>query len=176
MALFMSSEMIFPLKETERRAVRVVLIDKTCSILLLSTRDVSNPNFINSWELPGGGILEGESHADAAIREVFEETGLIVPFQSVRVPQWFRDVHYSYRGERRLQHEAISLAYINDFKPDIHYAEREPFELEDHLEYHWWSLEELKSSSTTFYPRNLPKHIEQLLQGESINDPIEIWD
>lgn len=172
----MSSEMIFPLKETERHAVRVILIDKTRSILLLSTRDVSNPNFINSWELPGGGILEGESHADAAIREVFEETGLIVPLQSVREPQWFRDVHYSYRGERRLQHETISLAYINVSEPDIHYAEREPFELEDHLEYHWWSIEELISSSATFYPRNLPKHIEQLLRGEHINDPMEIWD
>ena len=30
----------------------------------------------NSWSFPKGGVEEGESHLDAAIREIAEETGL----------------------------------------------------------------------------------------------------
>lgn len=172
----MSSGILSSLGQIERHAVRVVLIDNAGSILLLSTRDASNPDFIVSWELPGGGIHEGEPYAEAITRELFEETGLKINPKSVPEPQWIRDVYYSYRGERRLQHEAISVVTLNSCKPDIDYSDREPFELEDHLEYHWWSLEELTSSTATFYPRNLAIHIESLICGEHIQDPIEHWD
>ncbi len=175
--LFMSSEIYFGLKETERNAVRVVLIDKSSSILLISTRDGSNPDFIKSWELPGGGIQEGESHVEAIMREVYEETGFKINPQFISEPLWFRDVYYSYRGERRLQHESISTAYINCYKPRVNNDNREPFELEDHLDFHWWSVDELISETVEiFYPRSLPRHINKLILGERINDPIEIWN
>ena len=54
----------------ERSAVRIVLVDSSGSILLLSTRDASNPSFKKSWELPGGGIEPDESITEAVIREV----------------------------------------------------------------------------------------------------------
>ena len=59
-----------------RKAVRIVLLDLAGSVLTLSTRDASNPEFPMTWELPGGGIEPGESVAAAAVREVFEETGV----------------------------------------------------------------------------------------------------
>ena len=31
-----------------------------------------------AWEMPGGRLLKGESHAQAAVREFFEETGMSV--------------------------------------------------------------------------------------------------
>lgn len=34
-----------------------------------------NENGRNGWTIPGGGIEDGEHPADAAVREVFEETG-----------------------------------------------------------------------------------------------------
>lgn len=37
----------------------------------------------SAWTLPGGGIDEGESPADAAVREIFEETGYRAELESL---------------------------------------------------------------------------------------------
>ncbi|MGG5413066.1 hypothetical protein [Edwardsiella tarda] len=40
-----------------RHAVRVILINSNQSVLLLSTKDAHNPDFIESWVVPGGSAL-----------------------------------------------------------------------------------------------------------------------
>ena len=52
------------------RAQAIVIKDD--QILLLKTRIGDREDY----ELPGGGIEEGETPEDAAIRELFEETGI----------------------------------------------------------------------------------------------------
>ena len=59
---------------TTRRTARILVLDETDRILLFLThwdRRIAPPR----WLTPGGGIDEGESTHDAAIRELFEETG-----------------------------------------------------------------------------------------------------
>ena len=159
-----------------RCAVRVVLLDSSNSILLLSTRDASNPDFIESWEVPGGGANPNESITDTAIRELFEETGIQLTPEDISQPLWVRDVRYSYRGERRLQHESICIARIDKNAPRIDISGREPFETEDHQHYKWWTLDELKNSDAAFYPKSLPAHITSLINRIAVNEPLEVWD
>ena len=41
------------------------------------------PSVIGIWKVPGGQVDEGESLGDAAIREVFEETGIKSEFEGI---------------------------------------------------------------------------------------------
>ena len=52
--------------------VRVVVLDDDDRLLLVKQSHEGN----DIWMAPGGGIEEGESAAEAAVREVREETGL----------------------------------------------------------------------------------------------------
>ncbi|WP_066341755.1 NUDIX hydrolase [Azohydromonas lata] len=159
-----------------RFAVRVVLVDATDAVLLLSTRDASNPAFGTSWELPGGGIVAGESLSEAAVREIREETGILLSAPDLGRSLWHRDVRYTYRGERRLQREAICVARISGAGPAIDGSGREAVEQADHQQFRWWPVAELRTSAARFYPRSLPKHIDALLTGGVINEPDEEWD
>ncbi len=56
---------------------RVIVVHQGC-LLLLPPQDVSA-----GWQLPGGGLAPHESLAECAIREVLEETGLLVGISGV---------------------------------------------------------------------------------------------
>ncbi len=159
-----------------RRAVRVVLVDSAGAVLTLSTRDATNPNFPVTWELPGGGIELGETIVEAAVREMYEETGIRIEPQDVGVPLWFREVRYLYRGERRIQNETIVVAKISGAQPCISLGLREPHELEDHQLHHWWKPLDAHATTDLFYPRTLPKHLPALLAGKIVDEPMELWD
>jgi 8-oxo-dGTP pyrophosphatase MutT (NUDIX family) len=159
----------------ERSAVRLIVLDARERVLLLHTRDLSSENFGSAWELPGGGIEPGESLFDAALRELREETGLLLDRAYPLRATWHRDVTYDYRGERRLQHEAIAIVRFDSAVPPIVTTSRVGFEAEDHFEYRWWTQEEIVSSSELFFPRSLPLQLARVLAGEEIVEPHEVW-
>ena len=59
----------------ERQAARVVLVDGR-RVLLQQGMDPGRPEDGAWWLTPGGGLIDGESIEDAAVREILEETGL----------------------------------------------------------------------------------------------------
>lgn len=57
------------------RCVGAVVKDETARLLLIRR---GRPPGRGLWSLPGGRVEPGESDADAVVREVREETGLVV--------------------------------------------------------------------------------------------------
>jgi len=160
----------------KRDAVRAAVLDRTGRLLLLHTRDLGNAAFGQSWELPGGGIEPGETPFEAVVRELQEEVGFRVNSAALNPPTWRRDVIYTYRGERRLQHEVIFLIRLNDPTPAIVTTQRVGFERADHFEYRWWTIEEVAANRDRFYPRSLPFVIPRLIDREQIHEDLEVWD
>jgi 8-oxo-dGTP pyrophosphatase MutT (NUDIX family) len=61
-----------------RHVARVILIDAAGCTLLCRYTELRSGNLASFWVPPGGALELGEDHHRAALREVREETGLIV--------------------------------------------------------------------------------------------------
>jgi hypothetical protein len=104
-----------------------------------------------------------------------EETGIVASEAQVGAPTWRRHATFRYRGERRLQHEAVVTVHLSTETPSVDGALRVGFEDEDYFDYRWWPVEEVAESVERFYPGRLPEFLGAHLAGEGIDEPFEIW-
>ncbi len=70
----------------------LALIEDTTGRILITKRAMDKKWAPGSWEIPGGGAHAGETSVDAVCREAYEETGIKVLPEDVRVL-------YSYRND-----------------------------------------------------------------------------
>jgi 8-oxo-dGTP pyrophosphatase MutT (NUDIX family) len=159
----------------ERTAARLVVLDAADCVLLLHVRDLSNPQFGTVWELPGGGIEPGETYAQAALRELREETGIEVDSECIEAPRWHRQIEYVYRGTCWHQRELVTLVRLHTSSPDIDASLRVGNEREDVLGACWWSLSQIAASDERFYPLSLATMLPRFLSGENLEEELERW-
>jgi len=159
----------------ERGVVRVVVVDGEGRILLFHTHDITAPDLGEWWELPGGGIDEGETYLKAVLRELREEAGIAASAAQVGPPSWRRTASFRYRRERRLQHEVVVRITLDGPGPAIDEAGRHDYEREDYFEFRWWPIADVVASQARFYPGRLPLLLSRFLAGEEIDEPFELW-
>ena len=149
--------------EFVRRSARVLLLDAADRLLLVQSG--------HAWFAPGGGVEEGEKLADAAARELREETGLTaVPADLYPVAYttgradlgWasglFRDDFFFHR----VTSHQVDPTGLNEFERQHYRGHR------------WWTHAELATAGETIYPAGLAALVADLIAGRLPASPIAL--
>ena len=93
-----------------REAARVLLFDDDGRVLLAMGHDEDQPERA-WWFTIGGGIEEGEDPRAAAVREVFEETGIRLEASDLVGPVLYRTAEFDFLAVTARQDEWFFIAH-----------------------------------------------------------------
>jgi 8-oxo-dGTP pyrophosphatase MutT (NUDIX family) len=152
-----------------RQAVRALIIDSSSRVLLFCADLPDRPPW---WYAPGGGVEAGETDQQALVREVAEETGLVVDVASLGQPVWTRDYIFRWkeRDERHL--ERYFVVRVGEHAVDISGLDSDEASVVG--EYRWWALDDMTSSTELFSPARFAGLLAPVLEGWLPQKPVEI--
>lgn len=156
-----------------RTAARVVLLDRAGHVLLLQATDPADAAKGSWWEIPGGGIDPGEDTADAAQRELWEETGIRDVEMGPCV--WTQHARFTFAGWRFDQHEHVHVAWCDGVDlATLRPGGLEAFEAMAFRGGRWWGLDDLLGSADTVLPVRLREFLPDLVAGRLPSSPLDI--
>ena len=146
----------------DRRAARVVLVDRAGRTLLLRGTDPARPD-LRWWFTPGGGLDDGETPAEGAARELREETGLAVAPADLGPPVWHQVTNFSYDNRSYRQDQEFYLFRVDEWEVDTAgFDDEERLTIDQHR---WWSADELDATEELVYPETLADLLRRCTEG-----------
>ena len=146
-----------------RSAARVILLDEEDRVLLARGHDADQPER-TWWFTIGGGIDAGESAPAAAVRELFEETGLRLDVGDLEGPVLRRSAIFDFYRRPVRQDEVFFVARTaaTDRLVTSGWTEVERGFMD---EVRWWSLDDLERVTVEIFPAPLVEIVRGLLTG-----------
>ena len=167
-------------KPESRPAARVLLIDDSDRVLLFNVGGPQQSNFRlgatsqsrHLWITPGGGLDPGETREDAALRELYEETGLRAAELGPCI--WKRRHTWQWEDKWIESDEWFYLLRTPAF--EVVPTAPDEWEMQYVLGHRWWSLPDMISHrmTETFVPRGLPELLPPILAGDIPEQPVEV--
>ena len=120
-------------------------VDPDGRVLLLHCINPSAPDD-PYWVAIGGGLESGEDERAAAVRELWEETALVVDPGGLVGPLHEETIEFGWAEFDIVQHQTYYAADVSADAP-ISFEHMEEVEVETTLGYRWWALADLRSTT-----------------------------
>ena len=146
-----------------RPTSRILLLDRDDRFLLFLTL-APDTSGVARWLTPGGGVDPGETHLQAAVRELEEETGLVMP--NLGEPIWSHDFIVQWdAADHDTGHAEFFTATVDAFTPsDALWTDDERVDV---LAHKWWTLDELDATTELFEPAELAQLVRSQLEEKN---------
>ena len=148
-----------------RETARVLLTNPENQVFLLLTHFDPEVGLPPRWITPGGGIDAGETPIEAAVRELREETGILVSQDALGqiVGQISGRWDWGDGANHHTYTDYFFTLAVDHFELDD--SEWTEDERRDVLEYRWWSIHELIETSEQLGPHGLAELVRNHFQA-----------